>query len=126
VYERKETTDNGYVTVKRTYRCTACAGCLFQAACAKGKDTKTIHVSLKNQQQRQEIRKRLSTEEGAATYRKRAGVWQIKHNQQFQRFLLRELLKITVEWRLICAAHNLRKWAATTDPTKKKQHKIQK
>ncbi|KYD24767.1 hypothetical protein B4110_1550 [Parageobacillus toebii] len=48
---------------------------------------------------------------------------QIKHNQQFQRFLLRGLPKITVEWRLICAAHNLRKWAATTDPTKKKQHK---
>ncbi|MBB3854454.1 hypothetical protein GGR98_003777 [Parageobacillus caldoxylosilyticus] len=71
VYERKETTDNGYVAVKRTYRCTACAGCPFRTACAKGKDTKTIRVSLKNQQQRQEIRKRLSTEEGAATYRRR-------------------------------------------------------
>jgi Transposase DDE domain len=74
VYERNETTDNGHVTVKRTYRCTACAGCPFQAACTKDKDTKTIHVSLKKQQ-RQEIRERLSTEEGAATYRKRAGVW---------------------------------------------------
>ena len=125
VYERKETTDNGYVTVKRTYRCTACAGCPFQAACAKGKDTKTIRVSLKNQQQRQEIRERLSTEEGAATYRKRQienepVFGQIKHNQQFQRFLLRGLPKITLEWGLICAAHNLRKWAATTDPTRKK------
>ena len=131
VYERKETTDNGYVTVKRTYRCTACAGCPFQTACAKGKDTKTIRVSLRNQQQRQEIRKRLSTEEGAATYRKRQienepVFGQIKHNQQFQRFLLRGLPKITLEWGLICAAHNLRKWAATTDPTKKKQDKIQK
>jgi hypothetical protein len=40
VYERKETTDNGYVTVKRTYRCTACAGCLFQAASPKAKTRK--------------------------------------------------------------------------------------
>jgi hypothetical protein len=48
------------------------AGCPFQAACTKDKDTKTIHVSLKKQQQ-QEIQERLSTEEGAATYRKRAG-----------------------------------------------------
>jgi hypothetical protein len=93
--------------------------------CAKGKDTKTIRVSLKNQQQRQEIRERLSTEEGAATYRRRQienepVFGQIKHNQQFQRFLLRGLPKITVEWGLICAAHNLKKWAATTDPTRKK------
>ncbi|BDG32990.1 transposase [Parageobacillus thermoglucosidasius] len=131
VYKRKETIGNGYVIVKRTYRCTACAGCPFQAACAKGKDTKTIRVSLKNQQQRQEIRKRLSTEEGAMTYRRRQienepVFGQIKHNQQFQRFLLRGLPKITVEWGLICAAHNLKKWAVTTDPTRKKQDKIRR
>lgn len=48
-------------------------------------------------------------EEGAATFRKRQienepVFGQIKHNQQFQRFLLRGLPKITLEWGLICAA----------------------
>ncbi|WP_285518492.1 transposase, partial [Thermolongibacillus altinsuensis] len=67
VYERKQKTENGYESIKRTYRCTACAGCPFQSQCAKGKETKTITVSLQNQKQRQEIRQRLATEEGMAT-----------------------------------------------------------
>ncbi|TCL53329.1 transposase [Thermolongibacillus altinsuensis] len=109
IYERKQKTDNGYETVKRTYRCTACAGCPFQSQCAKGKKRKTISVSLKNQKQRQEVRERLSTEEGAATYRKRQTeaepvFGQIKHHQQFHRFSLRGLPKITLEWGLVCAA----------------------
>ncbi|WP_430732327.1 transposase [Aeribacillus pallidus] len=74
----------------------------------------------------QEIRERLATEEGATKYRKRQTeaepvFGQIKHNQQFQRFSLRGLPKITLEWGLVCAAHNLKKWAAATDPTRKKQ-----
>jgi hypothetical protein len=76
-------------------------GCPFQMGCAKGKETKTITVSLKNQKQRQEIREQLATEEGAAKYRKRQTeaepvFGQIKHNQQFHRFSLRGLPKITL------------------------------
>ncbi|MDE8564150.1 transposase [Anoxybacillus rupiensis] len=53
-------------------------------------------------QQRQGIRERLSTEEEAATYRKRTiekdpVFGPIKYNQQFQRFWLRGLPKITLE-----------------------------
>jgi Transposase DDE domain len=33
---------------------------------------------------------------------------QIKHNQQFHRFSLRGLPKITLERGLVCAAHNLK------------------
>jgi hypothetical protein len=51
-YEKKQKTDNGYITKKRTYRCLDCQGCPFHEICAKGKDTKTISVSLENQQQR--------------------------------------------------------------------------
>jgi hypothetical protein len=108
------------------YRCTACVGCPFQNECAKGKETKTFTVSLKNQKQRQEIRERLSTEEGAAAYRKRQTEVEpvfrkIKHNQQFQRFSLRGLSKM--EWGLICVAHNLKNWAAPADPSRKKRRK---
>nr|WP_311975185.1 transposase [Anoxybacillus rupiensis] len=71
------------------------------------------------------MQEQLSAEEGAATYRKRSIEKEpvfgpIQHNQQFQRFWLRGLPKITLEWGLICAAHHLGKWTTTTDPPKKK------
>jgi adenine-specific DNA glycosylase len=72
-------TGHNWRTVKRTYRCTACMGCPFQTDCAKGKETKTITVSLKNQKQRQEIRngwqQRKEPRSTEATNRGRAGVW---------------------------------------------------
>lgn len=114
--ENKQQTDNGYETIKRTYRCTECTGCPFQEKCAKGEKTKSIRVSMVNQGQRQEVRELLATEHGKQIYRQRKidvepVFGQIKHNHGFQRFSLRGLSKNTVEWGLICAAHNLRKWA---------------
>jgi hypothetical protein len=36
---------------------------------------------------------------------------QIKHNGQFNRFILRELGNVNIEFTLIAISHNLRKWA---------------
>ena len=120
-YEKKDKTDNGYTTRKRSYRCVDCQGCPFQLACAKGKDTKTITVSLKNQKQRKEVRERLSTKDGDKLYRRRKCdvepvFGQIKYNRGFNRFLLRGLSKTTVEWGLVSIAHNLIKWANRLQP----------
>jgi len=98
-----------------------CQGCPFQLACAKGKDTKTITVSLKNQKQRKEVRERLSTKDGDKLYRRRKCdvepvFGQIKYNRGFNRFLLRGLSKTTVEWGLVSIAHNLIKWANRLQP----------
>ncbi|MGE6258801.1 transposase, partial [Heyndrickxia sporothermodurans] len=35
---------------------------------------------------------------------------QLKHNQQFRRFSMRGLQKNSVEWGLLCVAHNCKKW----------------
>lgn len=40
--------------------------------------------------------------------------------------LRKDSQKLPRNGRLICATHNLKKWAVTTDPTRKKQDKIQK
>ncbi|RXJ02861.1 IS1182 family transposase [Anaerobacillus alkaliphilus] len=114
-YESKKKSDNGYISIKRTYQCIDCHNCPFQSSCAKDKDTKSISVSMENQKQRKEVRERLSTKVGDKKYRQRKidvepVFGQIKHNRQFQRFSLRGLSKIQVEWGLICAAHNLLKW----------------
>jgi len=113
--ESKRKTDNGYLTIKRTYTCTECVGCPFQSSCAKDKEVKSIQVSMVNQKQRQEVKERLTSEEGKIKYKQRKidvepVFGQIKYNNQFQRFLLRGLQKTTVEWDLICAGHNLKKW----------------
>jgi hypothetical protein len=115
-YESKRKTDNGYLTIKRTYSCTECVGCPFQSSCAKGKDIKSIQVSIVNQKQRKEVKERLTSEKGEKKYKQRKidvepVFGQIKHNNHFQRFSLRGLSKTTIEWGLICASHNLKKWA---------------
>ncbi|XJZ27977.1 transposase [Bacillota bacterium Lsc_1132] len=103
-----------------------CHGCPFQSSCAKGKDTKSISVSMKNQKQRQVVRERLTSEEGEKKYRQRKieaepVFGQIKYNSHFQRFTLRGLskTKTTVEWGLICVAHKLKKWATSTQKEQK-------
>jgi transposase len=126
-YESRRKSENEYESIKRSYMCTECHGCPFQASCAKDKDTKSIKVSIENQKQRKEVRERLSTEEGEKKYKQRKidvepVFGQIKHNNQFQRFSLRGLSKNTVEWGLICVAHNLKKWATHTN----KKHEISK
>lgn len=118
-YEKPVKTENGHLSMKRVYLCTDCPGCPFQSSCAKDKDTKSIKVSLHNQKQRQEVRKRLETEEGKEKYKRRKievepVFGHIKHNRHFQRFSLRGLSKTTTEWGLICVAHNLKKWEAHT------------
>ncbi len=123
-YERKRKSENGYESIKRTYMCTDCHGCPFQSTCARGKDTKSISVSMKNQKQRQEVREKLSSEEGEKKYKQRKievepVFGQIKYNSHFQRFTLRGLSKTIVEWGLICVAHNLKKWATSTEKHQK-------
>jgi transposase len=129
-YEKNQKTENGYVSKKRSYRCIDCQGCPFQTLCAKGKDTKTITVSIENQNQRKEVRTRLSTEKGDKLYRQRKCdvepvFGHIKYNRGFDRFILRGLSKTTVEWGLICVSHNLLKWATHTISKTKKEKKTQ-
>lgn len=79
---------------------------------------------MKNQKQRQEVRERLTSEEAKKKYRQRKievepVFAQIKHNSHFQQFTLRGLSKTTVEWGLICVAHNWKKWATYTEKQQK-------
>jgi hypothetical protein len=114
-FETKKETAHGYLSIKRRYRCDECQGCPFQVTCAKGKDYRIIRISLKNQIQRKEVKERLLSEEGKEKYRRRkmeveSVYGQIKHNLGFRRFHLRGLSKTTVEWGLVCVAHNFKKW----------------
>ncbi|APH04854.1 transposase [Bacillus weihaiensis] len=75
---------------------------------------------------RKKIRERLQSEEGRKLYSQRtcdveSVFGQIKHNQQFRRFSIRGLQKNTIEWGLLCVAHNCKKMQKTIKRTKEKE-----
>ena len=60
------------------------------------------------------MRHKLRTPEGRAVYKMRKAVvepvfGQIKEGRGFRRFLLRGLVRVEAEWKMICATHNLLK-----------------
>lgn len=67
---------------------------------------------------RAEMREKVSSDDGRATYKKRKHVvepvfGQIKEARGFRRFLLRGIEMVRGEWAIVCTAHNLLKlWAA--------------
>ncbi len=63
---------------------------------------------------RERMDRKLATKRGQRLYRKRSGMiepvfGQIKHNRGYQRFLLRGLDGVDLEWKLWCTTHNLLK-----------------
>jgi hypothetical protein len=70
---------------------------------------------------KEQMRAKLATEPGRAVYARRKTIvepvfGQIKEARGFRRFLLRGLIKIRGEWRLVCLTHNLLKiWRYGSD-----------
>lgn len=112
-----QTTESGYTSVIQHYQCHECEGCPFRSACTTSKYGRTTQWSPVYHEQKQKARKRLESEEGRVRYRQRkidieSVFGQIKQNRGFRRFVLRGLPKVSIEWGLICVAHNLLKKAA--------------
>ena len=67
-----------------------------------------------NEDARDRMRRKLSTQEGRDTYARRKAVvepvfGQIKESRGFRRFLFRGQNAVEAEWALVCATHNLLK-----------------
>ncbi|MFC0298111.1 transposase [Geobacillus jurassicus] len=113
----KQTTESGYTSVIQHCQCHECEGCPFRLACTTSKYGRTTQWNPVYHEQKQKARERLESEEGQAWHRQRktdmeSVFGQIKQNRGFRRFVLRGLQKVSIEWGLICAAHNLLKKAA--------------
>jgi Transposase DDE domain len=97
---------------RRIYQGKTCATCPVKALCTKGK-ARTIEQELRETLKTQ-MRQRLDSPEGKATYKKRMGtiepVWgNVKFNKGFQSFRLRGKEKTNAEFMLMCIAHNIDK-----------------
>ncbi len=95
----------------------ACAACPVRHLCTKA--TKGGRTITRDEYEpvREEMRAKLQTDDGSAEYRKRKStvepVWgQLKNIMGFDRFSLRGLPQVKLEFRIACTAHNLRKIAA--------------
>jgi transposase len=113
-----QTTVNGYSRTSLMYQCTDCSNCPVAALCKTGTGNRTLRRSPQLESYRAKARELLESDTGRTVYAQRAieneSVFgDIKGNQEFTRFRLREKDKVNVEVALLSIAHNTKKIAQT-------------
>ena len=117
---RKGKTESGYVREVTSYHCSECDGCPYRAKCLEGKNWKkplserykTLTVSRKFEELREEEYRLIHSEEGKKLRRNRSiqaeGCFaDIKGDSGFVRFLCRGTENVQAEYILFAMAHNL-------------------
>jgi len=112
-------TENGYVTVLNYYKAKNCNNCPLRGICHNAKGERVITFNKRLKQLKKNAKELLLSEEGVRHRKKRAiepeSVFgQIKSNNSFNRFTLKSLKKVHLEFGLIALAHNFRKLAKKT------------
>lgn len=107
---------HGYVSQVNYYEAKRCEGCPMRGECHKAKGNRRIEVNHRLNELKARARERLTSEIGKYHRSKRpieveAVFGQLKSNNRFNRFSMRGLEKIGIEFALMCIGHNLRKWA---------------
>ena len=113
---KKNKSDLGYISTLTRYQAQNCQGCPLRGLCHKSNNNRIIEVNYKLQEYKRKAREMLLSEQGIYHRGKRciepeAVFAQIKNNSLFNRFKLRGLQKVNIEFTLIAIAHNLRKWS---------------
>ena len=113
-YTSKYTSDNGYETSRKVYKCENCEGCPYRSECHTSRFDRKIRVSHKLQEQNRQARERITTEQGILLRMNRSiqvegafGV--IKQDFRFRRFLTRGKAKTETQFFLIAFAFNIEK-----------------
>jgi len=113
----RKKTSLGYNYSTTIYEAQNCNGCPLRTQCFKGKGNRKIELNHNLNRLRKKARENLLSEQGIYHRGKRpiepeAVFGQIKYNNKFNRFTLRGLNKIEVEFGLVAISHNLRKMIA--------------
>lgn len=107
--------DNGYERHIRKYESSNCEGCPFATECKRSEDkNRTVSFSPKGEAFKAKAKELLDTEEGKQKRSNRSVEVEtvfgdIKYNQGHDRFVLRGIDKVYVEYGLLAIAHNIRK-----------------
>ena len=121
-YNKKSKSRNGFETETAVYSCKECEGCPLKEKCIRAcgskkplaERNKVIYVSKRFARQRDEMEKKINTDEGKLIRVNRSiqaeGVFAMtKEDMGFRRFMLRSTVKVEVEWMLLSLAYNLLK-----------------
>lgn len=112
----KRTSDLGYESTVHIYQAQNCKGCPMRGGCHKSEGNRKIELNHKLLKYRKQAREKLMSEQGVYHRSKRpiepeAVFGHIKYNNKFNRFTLRGLDKVEIEFGLVAISHNLRKIA---------------
>ncbi|WP_079526576.1 IS1182 family transposase [Solibacillus isronensis] len=117
-YNSVRTDKAGFQREFKIYECEECTGCPFRTKCTKAAEGKNRRLMINEnwEQQKEEVRAKLSEEKTAAIYRQRKIDVEpvfgfLKANLCFRRFSVRGKSKVTNEIGLALMATNLRKYA---------------
>lgn len=108
---------NGYLSQVTHYQAQRCEGCPLRSGCHKASGNRNIQVNHRLNQLRKQAKNLLTSEKGLHHRSKRpveveAVFGQIKSNNKFNRFTLKGLPKVKLEFLLMAMGHNLRKLSA--------------
>lgn len=111
---RERESDLGYKSLVSMYQAKNCNGCPLLSQCHNSKGNRKIDMNHKLNEYKEKARQRLMSEEGLyhrsmRSIEPEAVFGQIKFNNKFNRFTLRGLEKVEVEFGLVALSHNLRK-----------------
>ena len=106
----------GHAYKVSVYQATNCRGCPMHGQCHKGKGNREVEINHRLISYRKQAKERLLSEQGLYHRSMRpiepeAVFGQIKFNNKFNRFTLRGLDKVEIEFGLVAISHNLRKLA---------------
>lgn len=112
----KRESTNGYVSQVSYYQARRCEGCPMRGQCHKAKGNRRIEVNHRLNELKARARERLTSETGKYHRSKRpieveAVFAQMKSNNHFNRFSMKGLEMVDIEFALMCIGHNLRKWS---------------
>lgn len=113
-HPEEHTTENGYRTQVKIYKCKDCNGCRFKEKCTKSEQGRSIQVRVNLEAHKIKARENLLSEKGIKLRIQRG--WDVetvfadqKHNQEYERVRLRGSEKAELELGWLSISHNLRK-----------------
>ena len=111
-YTKKYKNESGYETTRRMYKCGVCDECSVRTDCTRGEFRQTA-FSPQLWQQKQRVKKLLSSEAGINMMKRRSHevetvFGQIKGNMGFRRFLTTGNDGVSTEWGLLMMGYNMK------------------
>jgi len=128
--EYKKDNAHGYESTLRRYKAQNCRNCNLRSRCFKGKGNRSIEVNFKLRAYKQKARENLNSNKGLKHRSNRpvepeAVFGQIKFNKGFNRFKLKGIKGVGLEFGLIAIAMNISKMAKKLEQKAQKTVKYQ-